>query len=116
MCRFCGEGGAYLGGGSRRVYQVSGAEGGGASAAIRAAGAHEVPAGSGEAGRRLLIRGGHVLSMDAAVGDFAEADVLVSGRRIEAIGPDLDAGGAEVVDATGMIVMPGFVDTHHHLF
>jgi cytosine/adenosine deaminase-related metal-dependent hydrolase len=80
------------------------------------AGAQEAPAGTGDAGRRVLIKGGHVLSMDPAVGDFASADVLVSGRTIEAVGPNLAAGDAEVIDATGMIVMPGFIDTHHHQF
>ena len=64
----------------------------------------------------MLIRGGHVLSMDPAVGDFAKADILVNGRLIEAVGPNLAADGAEVIDASGMIVMPGFVDTHHPPF
>ncbi|HEX7743083.1 MAG TPA: amidohydrolase family protein [Sphingobium sp.] len=54
--------------------------------------------------------------MDPHVGDFACADVLVSGRRIEAVGPNIDAGDAAILDAHGMIVMPGFVDTHHHQF
>lgn len=76
----------------------------------------EMPSASGEDGRRLLIRGGSVLSMDPHVGDFACADVLVSGRRIEAVGPNIDAGDAAILDAHGMIVMPGFVDTHHHQF
>ncbi len=80
------------------------------------AGPRGLPVGSGEPGARLLIRGGHVLTMDPAAGDFAEADVLVSGRRIEAIGPGLDAGDAQVIDAAGMVVMPGFIDTHHHQF
>jgi cytosine/adenosine deaminase-related metal-dependent hydrolase len=84
--------------------------------ATSSASAQEAPSGTGEEGRRVLIRGGHVLSMDPAVGDFAEADVLISGRLIEAVGPNLDAGDAEVIDATGMIVMPGFIDTHHHQF
>ncbi|HEX7855943.1 MAG TPA: amidohydrolase family protein [Sphingobium sp.] len=75
-----------------------------------------MPSASGEDGRRILIRGGSVLSMDPHVGDFACADVLVSGRRIEAVAPYIDAGDAAVLDARGMIVMPGFVDTHHHLF
>ena len=74
------------------------------------------PPGTGTAGRRTVIRGGAVLSMDAGVGDFAEADVLVDGSRIAAVGRNIDAGGAQVIDAAGMIVMPGFVDTHHHQF
>lgn len=78
--------------------------------------AKEVPVGSGEAGRRLLLRGGAVLSMDPQVGDFAEADVLIEGGTIAAVGPNLAASGAEVIDAKGMIVMPGFIDSHHHQF
>jgi 5-methylthioadenosine/S-adenosylhomocysteine deaminase len=55
------------------------------------------------------------MSMDPAVGDFVKADVLVEGKKILAVGPNLGAGG-EVIDATGRIVMPGFIDTHHHQF
>jgi cytosine/adenosine deaminase-related metal-dependent hydrolase len=61
-----------------------------------------------------LVRGGLVVSMDPAVGTLPRADVLIEDGRIAAIGPDLDAAGAEVVDASGKIVMPGFVDTHRH--
>lgn len=121
MCRLCDEGRPQLGCETRRDFlKTSMAVGAAAAAsALLAAGparAQGAPAGTGEEGRRVLIRGGHVLSMDPQVGDFAEADVLVSGRTIEAVGPNLDAGGAEVVDAAGMIVMPGFIDTHHHQF
>ncbi len=76
----------------------------------------EEPQDSGRHGRRYLIRGGAVMSMDPAVGDFARADVLVDGKKIIAVGPNLSAGGAAVIDARGRIVMPGFIDTHHHLF
>ncbi len=72
------------------------------------------PQESGRKGRRYLIRGGHVMSMDPAVGDFARADVLVEGKKILAVGPNLQARGAAVIDARGRIVMPGFIDTHHH--
>ncbi len=65
---------------------------------------------------RKLIRGGTVLSVDPGVGDFATGDVLIQGDRIVAVGPALDAGEAEVIDASGMIVMPGFVDTHRHIW
>jgi cytosine/adenosine deaminase-related metal-dependent hydrolase len=74
------------------------------------------PGDSGRPGRRYVIRGGHVMSMDPSVGDFVEADVLVEGKRIAAVRPNLRVGGASVIDARGRIVMPGFVDTHHHQF
>jgi 5-methylthioadenosine/S-adenosylhomocysteine deaminase len=70
---------------------------------------------SGRHGRRYVIRGGHVMSMDPQVGDFAQADVLIEGKKIIAVGPNLPAAGA-VIDARGKIVMPGFIDTHHHQF
>jgi cytosine/adenosine deaminase-related metal-dependent hydrolase len=63
---------------------------------------------------RLVIRNGFVLSMDPEVGDLPRADVLVEDGRIAAVGPDLDVSEAEEVDAGGMIVIPGFVDTHRH--
>jgi 5-methylthioadenosine/S-adenosylhomocysteine deaminase len=66
---------------------------------------------------RYVIRGGYVMSMDPDVGDFAPGDVLVEGTKILAVGPNLKPGpGARVIDATGRIVMPGFIDTHHHQF
>lgn len=61
---------------------------------------------------RLLIRGGTVLTMGRV--NHAEADVLVDGQVITEIGPRLRARDAEVVEAAGAIVMPGFVDAHRH--
>ncbi|WP_241759448.1 amidohydrolase family protein [Pyxidicoccus parkwayensis] len=75
-----------------------------------------MPEETGASHRRYLIRGGAVLSMDPSVGDFAQGDVLIEGKKILAVGPRLHAPGAAVIDATGMIVMPGFVDTHHHQY
>ncbi|MXM64534.1 amidohydrolase family protein [Streptomyces sp. HUCO-GS316] len=63
--------------------------------------------------QRTLLRAGHVLSMDPSVGDLPRGDVLVEDGKIAAVGPDIDAD-AEVLDMTGRIVMPGFVDTHRH--
>jgi 5-methylthioadenosine/S-adenosylhomocysteine deaminase len=74
------------------------------------------PDDHGRPGRRYVIRGGAVMSMDPKVGDFAQADVLVEGKKIVAVGPNLQVGGAESIDARGRIVMPGFIDTHHHQF
>lgn len=78
--------------------------------------AKTIPKGVGEAGRRILLRGGIVLSMDDAVGNFASGDVLIDGGRIAEVGASIDAPDAAVIDAAGKIVMPGFIDTHHHQF
>src|SRR5215470_11195785 len=76
----------------------------------------DAPEGTGRPGRRYVIRGGSVMSMDPKVGDFVRADVLVEGKKILAVGANLGAGDAGVIDARGRIVMPGFIDTHHHQF
>ena len=86
-----------------------------AAAGLAFAQSDALPARSGTSGRRILIKGGIVLSMDRSVGDFEKADVLMDGKKIAAVGPNLKAT-AEVVDATDRIVMPGFVDTHHHQY
>jgi cytosine/adenosine deaminase-related metal-dependent hydrolase/ribose/xylose/arabinose/galactoside ABC-type transport system permease subunit len=65
---------------------------------------------------RTLVSGGIVLSLDPNVGDFDDADVLIDGDRIVEVGPGLTAADADVIDASGMIVMPGFVDTHRHIW
>jgi cytosine/adenosine deaminase-related metal-dependent hydrolase len=64
--------------------------------------------------QRLWIRNGFVVSMDPDVGEVPNADVVVEDGKIAEIGQNLDVSEAEEVDATGMIVMPGFVDTHRH--
>ncbi|MFI2211550.1 amidohydrolase family protein [Streptomyces sp. NPDC020141] len=62
----------------------------------------------------LLIKGAAVLSMDETVGDLTNGDILISGDRITAVGPGLSAPDAEIVDARGMIAIPGLIDTHMH--
>jgi len=64
--------------------------------------------------RDILFKAGTVITMDPAIPNLAVGDVRVRGGRIAAVGPDLPAGDAEVVDATGSIVMPGLIDAHHH--
>ena len=127
MCKLCDEGkpqdhsGSQLG---RREFLKASTVTAAAAAGIGllnapSAAAHgddDPPRDSGRKGRRYVIRGGHVMSMDPAVGDFAQADVLVEGKKILAVGPNLQARGAAVIDARGRIVMPGFIDTHHHQF
>ena len=72
--------------------------------------------GGGQATSRLLLKGGCVLSLDPSVGDFEVADVLIEGSRIAAVRRDIDGGRALQLDARNMIVMPGFVDTHRHMW
>jgi len=73
------------------------------------------PQGTGTPGRRYVIKGGAVMTMDG--GEFVQADVVVEGKKIVAVQPGAgDGAGGEVIDATGKIVMPGFIDTHHHQF
>src|SRR3954447_20479796 len=76
------------------------------------------PAGPApEAGRPLVFRGGTVLMMDDASTVLRDADVLVVGDRIEAVGAHLDVPeGTKEIDARGGIVMPGMIDTHRHMW
>lgn len=68
--------------------------------------------------KRILIQNGCVLTLDKSVGNFHRADVLIEGTRISAVGPNLSAADtdAEAIDASEMIVMPGFIDTHRHVW
>ena len=69
------------------------------------------------AGRPVVLRGGTVLTMDDAHTVLTDADVLVTGDRIAAVGPRLQApDGALEIDASGGIVMPGMIDTHRHMW
>jgi 5-methylthioadenosine/S-adenosylhomocysteine deaminase len=65
---------------------------------------------------KVLIKGGTVLSLDRAVGNTVGADVLIDDGMISEVGTSLRARNADVVDAADAIVMPGFVDTHRHLW
>jgi 5-methylthioadenosine/S-adenosylhomocysteine deaminase len=64
---------------------------------------------------KTVIRGGAVLTMDPSIGNLATGDVLIEDDKIAAVEADLGADvDAEVIDATGRIIIPGFVDTHRH--
>lgn len=64
--------------------------------------------------RRILFTGATVVTMDPGLGVLHNADLLVEGGTITAVSPRLDVGDAVVVDATGTVLSPGFVDTHRH--
>jgi 5-methylthioadenosine/S-adenosylhomocysteine deaminase len=124
MCKLCDAGFRQDHFGSRRNFLK-----GAAATSVAAAGGLKLfaprpaaaqgnaPISSGKPGQRYVIRGAAVMSMDPQVGDFPKADVLVEGTTIRAVGQNLQVGGGTgEIDATGRIVMPGFIDTHHHQF
>ena len=63
---------------------------------------------------RTLIKDAIVLTQDPELGELPRADILVEDDRIAAVGPNLQAADANVIDAAGDIVIPGFIDTHRH--
>ncbi|GAA3132195.1 amidohydrolase family protein [Streptomyces echinatus] len=65
---------------------------------------------------RLLLRDACVIDTEPHPVALPHHDVLIEGDRIAAVGPRLPADGAQVLDARGHIVLPGFVDTHRHLW
>ena len=128
MCRLCDEGNPQrhfnsLPGSRRDFLKATTATGVAAAGAslfaarpARADDEDDGPRDSGRPGRRILIRGGAVLTVDPNVPNLPVGDVLIEGRKIVQIGPNLRSAGAQVIDARGKIVMPGFIDTHHHQF
>jgi cytosine/adenosine deaminase-related metal-dependent hydrolase len=75
---------------------------------------------SGNRQPQVLIKAGHVLTMDDQMGDLPTGDVLVEGSQIVAVVPSIPIDNAtwrgEVIDASGMLVLPGLVDNHRHLW
>jgi cytosine/adenosine deaminase-related metal-dependent hydrolase len=114
---------------SRRALLKAGAglAAGGAVAQMAAGGALAQGAGPADADaelrrlqtqRRILIKGGVVLTLDRRIGDFAQADVLIEDGRIREVRPNIAmaADAAAVIDASNRIVVPGFIDTHSHSY
>ena len=63
---------------------------------------------------RTLIKNGSVVTLDAKLGDIPGGDILIEDDKIAAVGCNLAADGAAVLDATGMVVIPGLVNSHIH--
>lgn len=81
-----------------------------------ATGAQAASARPAAAAKRTLIKGADLLTMDDTKGERFKTDVLLDSGKIVAIGPGLRAGDAVVIDATGMILMPGMSDGHRHVW
>jgi len=63
---------------------------------------------------RKIIKGATLVTMDDALGNFSEADVLIDDALIMAVGRDLPGNGAEIIDGRGRIVIPGLINAHMH--
>ena len=66
--------------------------------------------------KRLLIKGGAIISVDPAIGELRVGDVLVEDDTIAQVAPSIAAEDCEILDAAGMVVMPGLVDSHRHFW
>ena len=68
--------------------------------------------------QRILLRGATVLTAEKRGSEEKVCDVLIEGSNIAALAPGIavDAGACEIIDVTGKIICPGFVDTHRHLW
>src|SRR5262249_39067123 len=121
MCMLCVQGKPQKHFISRRNFLRGTAATGAAATAVNLFGSRPAvaddgpPDGTGRAGRRYVIRTGYVMTMAPQLGDFV-GDVLIEGKKILAVGPNLLVGDAAEIDARGRVVMPGFIDTHHHQF
>ncbi|GII95250.1 amidohydrolase family protein [Sinosporangium siamense] len=87
----------------------------GAASLARPAAASGAPWGRRPAGD-VVIRETYVVTMDPASGDLDRGDILIGDGRLKRVGRNLSAPSATEIDGRGMITMPGFVDTHNHLW
>jgi len=64
----------------------------------------------------ILFKGAYIITMDQQLGDIESADIHIRNGAIIAVGRNLVAPGARVINAAGNIVTPGLVETHWHLW
>ena len=74
------------------------------------------PSGKLPSRGEFVIRNAYVMTMEKDTGDLTDADVHVRKGEIVAIGKKLSAAGAQVIDGRGMIVLPGLIETHWHMW
>ena len=64
--------------------------------------------------RRTLIRDAAIVSMDPTIGNLRHGEILIEGKHIAAVAPNIDSGDAEIIDASRMLVLPGLINGHLH--
>ncbi len=64
---------------------------------------------------KILLKGGYIISMDDEIGELPEGDILIENGKISRIAEEIESQG-EVIDASDHIIIPGFVDTHRHMW
>ena len=64
----------------------------------------------------FVVRNAYVVTMDPQLGDIPRGDVHVRNGALVAVGPNLAAPAAEEIDGSNRIALPGFIDTHFHLW
>jgi cytosine/adenosine deaminase-related metal-dependent hydrolase len=88
----------------------------GCGPSVEIAGARRPSAGRLPPRGEFVVRNAYVMSMDPKIGDLPRGDVHVRNGAIVAVGGDVAAPEADVIDARNMIALPGFVETHFHLW
>jgi cytosine/adenosine deaminase-related metal-dependent hydrolase len=76
----------------------------------------QAPTTSLPVANEVLIRDTFVITMDPAIGDLPHGDIHVRGGAIVAVGANLSAPGAQVIDGRDLIACPGFIETHWHMW
>ena len=96
---------------------VLGALGGAIALGVAGRSLAQAPATDAAAGAtEIVLRGGYVLSMDSDVGDLEIGDVHIRDGSIVDVAQGLTVAGATEIDATNTVIMPGFVETHWHMW
>ena len=70
--------------------------------------------GNAKPNGRILIKGATIITLDEKLGDIAKGDLLIEGKKIVAVGGELKSAGAQVIDGSDAILIPGFIDCHRH--
>lgn len=76
----------------------------------------ERPSGKLPPRGEFVVRNAYIMTMDAELGDIPGGDIHVKNGEIIAVGKNIKAPGAQVIAGHGMIVLPGLIDTHWHMW